>query len=116
MLEDKEIFFKINYLKIQKHYHASSFSLPIGIDNTITRGYIKSIETKSRCGRQELLAAPVRTTGCSLTKRGTKAEMLINPRDGFLPDSLGDQREVGFGVSAEDSCDRRNFAASRDRI
>ncbi|AOF23774.1 hypothetical protein BED33_14865 [Yersinia enterocolitica] len=60
--------------------------------------YIYPIETKSRCGRQELLAAPVRKTGCSLTKRGTKAEMLINPRDGFLPDSLGDQREVGFGM------------------
>ncbi|PSH38354.1 hypothetical protein BA192_07900 [Yersinia pseudotuberculosis] len=60
--------------------------------------YSHSIETKHRCGRQELLAAPVRTTGCSLTKRGTKAEMLINPRDGFLPDSLGDQREIGFGM------------------
>lgn len=44
-----------------------------------------------------------------------RQEVLFNI-DGFLPDSLGDQREVGFGVSAEDSCDRRNFAASRDRI
>ncbi len=68
------------------------------IAHTHNLGYLYPIETKYRCGRQELLAAPVRTTGCSLTKRGTKAEMLINPRDGFLPDSLGDQREVGFGM------------------
>lgn len=65
------------------------------IAHTHNLGYLYLIETKHRCGRQELLAAPVRTTGCSLTKRGTKAEMLINPRDGFLPDSLGGKIKGG---------------------
>ncbi|HDL7350182.1 TPA: hypothetical protein ACX4EX_001622 [Yersinia enterocolitica] len=32
-----------------------------------------------------------------INKAGNESRDAINPRDGFLPDSLGDQREVGFG-------------------
>ncbi len=45
-----------------------------------------------------------------------RQEVLFNIDGVCSRRDAGNQSEVGFGVSAEDSCDRRNFAASRDRI